>query len=88
MHVDGLKIHVSVQSLVHHGHLRKRRKVDGVLSGMASAFPHDTASPPQKRHVSDGPSKHVDLETTEVKNGESIAALRKMVLGKVECKTT
>jgi hypothetical protein len=37
------------------------------------------SSPPPKRH---GPD--IDLETAEIKNGESIATLRRMVLGKAE----
>ncbi|KAH0828910.1 ribonuclease H-like domain-containing protein [Lanmaoa asiatica] len=81
------------KSLVQHGHPRKRPKIDRGESSTSpsdgtSAFPRNASSLPTKRHNLDSPNEHVDLETTEVKNGESIAALRRMVLGKVEHKSS
>ncbi|KAI9455837.1 ribonuclease H-like domain-containing protein [Boletus coccyginus] len=67
------------------GRPRKWRKIDRGESS-ASLIDKRSAliSPPQlKRHEPDGHNEHIDLETTEAKNGESIAALRRMVLGRV-----
>ncbi|KAG8220563.1 ribonuclease H-like domain-containing protein [Butyriboletus roseoflavus] len=81
------------KTLVQHGHPRKWRKIDGgessaSLSSRTSAFPRNASSPPPKRHGPDNPNEHIDLETTEVKNGESLAALRRMVLGKAKYKAS
>ncbi|KAF8550369.1 ribonuclease H-like protein [Imleria badia] len=69
------------------GHPRKRKRGESsaTLSDTTSAFPRTTSSLPPKP---ESHNEHIDLETTEVKNGESIAALRRMVLGKTEYKTS
>ncbi|KAF8434371.1 ribonuclease H-like domain-containing protein [Boletus edulis BED1] len=81
------------KTLVRHGHPRKRRKnargeSSVSLSGETSAFPRGTSSPPPKRDEPGSHNQDIDLETSEVKNGESIAALRRMVLGKVAYETS
>ncbi|KAI9456484.1 ribonuclease H-like domain-containing protein [Boletus coccyginus] len=71
------------------GRPRKRRKIDRAESStsLANKTSASTSPPPPKQHGPDGRNEQIDLETTEVKNGESIAALRRMVLGKVEYNT-
>ena len=54
------------------------------LSDKTSAL---TSTPPPKWHESDNCNEHIDVESTEVKNGESIVALRRM-LGSVEYSTS
>ncbi|KIK92013.1 hypothetical protein PAXRUDRAFT_67738, partial [Paxillus rubicundulus Ve08.2h10] len=66
---------------------RKRVKIDDEAStspSMSIAFPRGTPSVPsfQPKHNAD--NEGVDLNTAETKNGESIAGLRKMILGKVD----
>ncbi|KAG9308589.1 ribonuclease H-like domain-containing protein [Chiua virens] len=77
------------------GRPRKRRKIDrdqasGPVPDRTAEFPRNTYTPclPSKRHSLGNPNEHIDLDTTEVKNGESIAGLRRMVLGKMEYTTS
>ncbi|KIJ63507.1 hypothetical protein HYDPIDRAFT_92003 [Hydnomerulius pinastri MD-312] len=67
---------------------RKRRKLnhDDEPTTITTPPPEPTAFPRASsfRAQNHNAYEEVDLDTTEVKNRESIAALRKMVLGKVE----
>ena len=46
-----------------------------------------TSTPPPKWHESDNCNEHIDVESTEIKNGKSIMALRRM-LGSIEYSTS
>ncbi|KAF8836337.1 ribonuclease H-like protein [Paxillus ammoniavirescens] len=66
---------------------RKRRKIDDEAStppSMSIAFPRGTSSAPSFQPKHNAENEQVDLDTAETKNGESIAGLRKMILGKVD----
>ncbi|KAF9236148.1 MipD protein [Melanogaster broomeanus] len=72
-----------------HGPPSKRRKIDGeapapVSSSVLTDFPRDASSAPSFRLKHNTSNEEVDLDTAEIKNGESIAGLRKMILGKVD----
>ncbi|KAI6026464.1 ribonuclease H-like domain-containing protein [Pisolithus microcarpus] len=54
-----------------------RKSVSPPSTSKVSIFPRGTSVTSLRR----GTLEHVDLDTTEIKNGESIASLRKMVLG-------
>ncbi|KAF9218707.1 ribonuclease H-like protein [Gyrodon lividus] len=73
---------------------RKRRKIDGeastapTSSSMFTTFPRGASSAPSIRSKHNTNNEELDLDTTETKNGESIAELRKMILGKVEYRSS